>query len=870
MRRLGPRELAPRPLSLRRCLLSRRRRLQHYHQMPRPLFPFPTLSPSLPRCSAAACPPITSPSLSSSRPALASGEMGHGLHALHALIAKLGLGSDVYVQNALISAYGCVGAVETARKVFDEMPERDLVSWSSLIGCYANNGFGYDALVCFREMQLVESFEPDKVTMLSVISAVSSLGALELGRWVECYFRRSGLSWKIYVGTALIDMYSRCGSVDESMRVFHETPERNVLTWTVAINGLAVHGHGDEALKLFHDMKESGMQPDSITFSAVLVACSHAGLVEEGRGIFESIKKDYGLEPTLEHYGCMVDIFGRAGMVEQAYEFVEKMPIRPNSVVWRTLLGACVNHDHLGLAEKARGRLHELDPHHDGDYVLLSNAYGGVGKWNRKAQMRILMKDRRISKIPGYSLINADQEIHEFVSGENSHPEWENIRDLLTSIMDRLKLRGYMPQTSNVLHDIEEEEESNLSYHSEKLAVAFAFLHFENGRTIRVMKNIRICHDCHSFMKHVSDVFQREIVVRDQNRFHHFLLVLIVRTLLINLVFKYAYKLHFKEAARTMHGTRINEPLLPDRLAVASVTTAVPPQPLSLSLHQRHRLAAPPPNLPAGHRTCSELDLPHQNADLAPNLSATGDPADPKPVRRTSVAVAPLIARVPVAPPTLPPNRSSPRRSAAAVPLFLPRPDAAEPTSLLLASRCPTASPAPYDAPSPVPPFAELVTDQLQLLQANPTAAPALPEVVIPKQANKVQTIDDDMPGLEDDPPLITAGKAKLDNVPKTEQDERFTKLEEKVKQLQGSQSSLPFNLSVYEKVKMPKKFKMPEFEKYDGTSCPKAHLQMYHVCMAQYVKNEPLMIQSFHASLTGPALNWYIMKNINLLDGMK
>lgn len=208
---------------------------------------------------------------------------------------------------------------------------------------------------------------------------------------------------------------------------------------------------------------------------------------------------------------------------EQAYEFVEKMPTRPNSVVWRTLLGACVNHNHIGLAEKARGRLHELDPHHDGDYVFLSTAYGGVGKWNRKAQMRILMKDQRISKRPGYSLINADQENHEFVSGENSHPECKNISDSLTSIIDRLKLQGYTPQTSNLLHDIKEEEkESNLSYHSEKLAIAFAFMHFKDGRTIQGMKNIRICHDRHSFMKHVLDVFQRQIVVRDQNRFHHF------------------------------------------------------------------------------------------------------------------------------------------------------------------------------------------------------------------------------------------------------------------------------------------------------------------------------------------------------------
>ncbi|KAI6677308.1 hypothetical protein NL676_038104 [Syzygium grande] len=379
------------------------------------------------------------------------------------------------------------------------MPERDSVSWSSLIGWYANNGSGHDALACFREMQLVESFEPDRATLLSVIWAVSSLGD-----W----------NW--------VDMYSRCGSVNESMRVFHEMPERNVLTWNVAITGLAVHGRSDEAFKLFDDMKKSRVQPDSITFSAVLVACSHAGLVQEGRGIFESIKKDMVWNQRLSIMGVWSTFLVELGR-EQAYEFVEKIPIRPNSVVWRTLLGACVNHDHIGLAEKARGRLHELDPHLVGDYVLLSKAYGGVGKWNRKAQMRLLMKDQRISKRPGYSLINADQEIHEFVSGENSHPECKNIRDLLTSIIDRLKLQGYTPQTSNLLHDIKEEEkENNLSYHSEKLAIAFALLNFEDGRTTRGMKNIQICHDCHSFMKHVSDVFQRQIVVRDLNCFHHF------------------------------------------------------------------------------------------------------------------------------------------------------------------------------------------------------------------------------------------------------------------------------------------------------------------------------------------------------------
>ncbi|XP_039161733.1 uncharacterized protein LOC120290118 [Eucalyptus grandis] len=159
----------------------------------------------------------------------------------------------------------------------------------------------------------------------------------------------------------------------------------------------------------------------------------------------------------------------------------------------------------------------------------------------------------------------------------------------------------------------------------------------------------------------------------------------------------------------------------------------------------------------------------------------------------------------------------------------------------------------------------QLITAQLQSLQVNPSPPPALPEIVVPRQANKAQMSDDEMPELGDD--MVLVGKAKLDSVPKADQDECVAKLEEKVRQLQESQSSLPFDLSVYEKVKMPSKFKMPEFERYDGTSCPKSHLQMYHVRMAQHVKNEPLMIQSFHASLTGPALNWYVMKNINLLE---
>ncbi|XWS39390.1 hypothetical protein CRYUN_Cryun18bG0050000 [Craigia yunnanensis] len=444
-------------------------------------------------------------------------------HDTHALIIKLGLDSDIYTQNALISFYGSFGSVARALDVFDKISEKDLVTWSSMISCFAKNNFGYEALTLFQEMQLAENFKPDEITMLSVISAVSSLGALELGKWVDAFISRTGLKRTVSLGTALIDMYSRCGSVDDCMKVFNGMPVKNVLTWTALINGLAVHGRSKDALKVFYEMKKTGLKPDHVTFNGVLVACSHGGLVDDGWGVFESIKMDYGMEPTVEHYGCMVDLLGRAGLLYEAFEFVDRMPTWPNVVIWRTLLGACVKHNELKLAEKAKERIYELDPNHDGDYVLLSNAYGGVGRWDEKADVRNLMREKKVGKNPGYSLLTVEQMVYEFLSGDNSHPNSKEIKEFLISVIDDLRIEGYTPYTRNVLHDIEKEEkEQSLSYHSEKLAVAFALLNCKDRRTIRVIKNLRICYDCHCFMKHVSKKFDRKIVVRDRNRFHHF------------------------------------------------------------------------------------------------------------------------------------------------------------------------------------------------------------------------------------------------------------------------------------------------------------------------------------------------------------
>lgn len=442
---------------------------------------------------------------------------------LHSLIVKLGFDCDIYVQNALINFYGHCGSVDFSLKVFEAMNHKDLVSWCSMIASLVNNDFVFEGLALFQQMQLEEDAKPDGIMMLSVISAISSLGALELGIWAHAFIVRSGLPLTVPLGTALIDMYSRCGCIDRSIKVFDEMPCRNVLTWTTLITGLAVHGRGREALGAFHDMKKFGLTPDYVAFTGALVACSHSGLVEDGWRIFESLRNEYDIEPMIEHYGCMVDLLGRAGMLHEAFKFVEEMPIKPNSVIWRTLLGACVNHNHLKLAEKARERIYELDPHHHGDYVLLSNAYGVVGKWAEKAGVRNSMRKNRIFKEPGHSLINLDQVVHEFVSGDCSHPQWEDIKQLLVSVIDTIKVGGYSPDTSTVLHDIQEEEkEHSLSYHSEKMAVAYVLLNHRDRKTIRVIKNLRICYDCHNFMKHVSDMFDKIIIVRDRNRFHHF------------------------------------------------------------------------------------------------------------------------------------------------------------------------------------------------------------------------------------------------------------------------------------------------------------------------------------------------------------
>ena len=334
---------------------------------------------------------------------------------------------------------------------------------------------------------------------------------------------RLGLEENVYVGTSVVDMYSKCGRVEMARKAFRRIKEKNILSWSAMIAGYGMHGHGQEALEVFNEMRGSGLKPNYITFVSVLAACSHAGLLNEGRHWYNAMRKEFGIEPGIEHYGCMVDLLGRARCLDEAYGLIKEMKVKPDAAMWGALLNACRIHKNVELAEIAANRLFELDATHSGCYVLLSNIYAEAGMWKDAERIRVLVKTRGLEKPPAYSSVELKGKTHLFYVGDKRHPQHKEIYAYLDKLLERMQEAGYAPNTGSVLHDLDEEEkESMLRIHSEKLAVAFALMNSVQGSVIHVIKNLRVCTDCHTAIKIITKLIGREIVVRDIKRFHHF------------------------------------------------------------------------------------------------------------------------------------------------------------------------------------------------------------------------------------------------------------------------------------------------------------------------------------------------------------
>lgn len=439
------------------------------------------------------------------------------------LLLRTAAAVDASTFNTLITAYARAGRVADARALFDEMPARNAVSWSAMVNGYVQAGDGREALRIFAQMQ-AEDVCPDDTVLVGVLAACAQHGALEQGKWVHGYLKARGIRITVFFGTALVDMYSKCGEVQLAMEVFERMEDKNVLAWTTMIKGLAMHGRGSEALMLFTQMESSGIRPDDIAFIGVLCACTHAGLVDKGRELFDSMVRKYGIKPKIEHYGCMVDLLARNGFLDEAKEMIQKMPMKPDALIWGALMAGCRFHKNVELAEYVVRHWILLEPDKSGAYVLLANIYAASGKHASAREIRHLMREKGVDKTPGCSTVEVKGVIHQFIVGDLSHPRIKDILSKWHEIDTRIRLEeGYIPDKKEVLLDIEEEEkEGALSRHSEKLAIAFALISMSDNMPIRIFKNLRVCHDCHHVTKLISKVYGREIIVRDRTRFHLF------------------------------------------------------------------------------------------------------------------------------------------------------------------------------------------------------------------------------------------------------------------------------------------------------------------------------------------------------------
>ncbi|CAI0405452.1 unnamed protein product [Linum tenue] len=447
---------------------------------------------------------------------------------LHGKSIKTGLHCNSHVGSGLIDMYSkCGGTMLDSNKVLQEIPAPDSVVWNTMISCYSRDDeLSEEALHCLKQMQL-SGHKPDDCTFSCALSSCSTLSSPSTGKQLHALAIKTDIpSNRIQVNNALIAMYSRCGSLDYARQVFDRMPQHNIVSLNSIISGYAQHGKGSEALLLFNQMIRVKMVPTSITFIALLSACAHTGQVEEGRRYFNRMINEFGIEPEAEHFSCMIDLLSRAGKLGEAKRLIETMPFTPGMAAWATLLGACRKHGKMELAEIAANELLQLEPTNATPYVVLANMYTDFGKWEDVARVRKLMRDRGIKKLPGCSWLELHNRVHVFVAEDNSHPMMKEIHDYLDWMVLKIKHAGYVPDLRFALVKGDEtgegEKETRLRHHSEKLAVAFGLLSTTDGAPIVVMKNLRICGDCHNAMKYISQISCRKITVRDANRFHCF------------------------------------------------------------------------------------------------------------------------------------------------------------------------------------------------------------------------------------------------------------------------------------------------------------------------------------------------------------
>ncbi|KAF3457869.1 hypothetical protein FNV43_RR02529 [Rhamnella rubrinervis] len=407
------------------------------------------------------------------------------------------LDDNDFIGTALVDMYAKTRLLEDADVAFRRLTNRDLFSWTTIITGYAQTGQAEKAVNCFSQMQR-EGVKPNEFTLAGCLSACSQLATLDNGRQLHSMAIKCGHIGDLFVSSTIVDMYAKCGCIEDADATFEGLVSRDTISWNTMICGYSQHGLGRKLLK-------------------------RLGRFEEGKEHFNSMIEVYKINPTIEHYACVVDILGRAGRFNEVERFIKAMKLTPKSTIWETVLGACKMHGNVELGERAAGKLFEIKPEEDSTYILLSNIFAAKNRWDDVRKVRKLMSSQGVKKEPGCSWVEVDGQVHVFISQDGSHPRIRDICLKLEELGQQLTSAGYTPETGNVLHNItEKEKKEHLQYHSERLALAFSLINTNPLKTVRILKNLRICGDCHDVMKLVSDITDREIIVRDIKQFHHF------------------------------------------------------------------------------------------------------------------------------------------------------------------------------------------------------------------------------------------------------------------------------------------------------------------------------------------------------------
>lgn len=433
---------------------------------------------------------------------------------------------DVVSSNTMISGLCDSGMRFDAMKLFDDMPQRDIGSWNSIIRGLGHGQVAekWSSLIFFKELRK-KDVELDLITIVTVLSICANLGAaMIVGKQTHSLATKYGFQHYIPVGNALIDMYAKCGCIEHANLCFENMSSKNVISWTSLIMGYGRHGLASKALDVFHQMEPHGVKPNRHTFLAALYACSQSGLVQEGWRIFDAMRFNYTLTPFMEHYTCMVDLLSRAGQLKEALDFIErKMTVQPDAKLLTALFSSCCLQKNINLARTVADKLLQLQPEEAGAYMLLSNFYSLTGDKANVVNVRRLMLNKGIRKEKASTWIEVNGEYHSFESGDRSHAASKEIYGYLCNIVRRASQLGYVPHTSSVMQNVDEQLELEILLgHSEKLAIAFGVISTPPWNRIVIFKNLRVCVDCHLLTSFISKLEGRDIIARDSTRFHHF------------------------------------------------------------------------------------------------------------------------------------------------------------------------------------------------------------------------------------------------------------------------------------------------------------------------------------------------------------